>query len=238
MGLFWIVLFMLAVPIGLPVVDAILLAILLAAAPSVAMAQVPLIGEAPVERMPAYWGSIVTLWVLGTASWLVGTRMEGPAAVGLVAMSPVALVSWSVGLTAGGLAAIVLFRQVGIWAGEGNQDVLGQLLPRTPRERSVFAILSLAAGGGEEMAYRGYAIPVLTPLIGVTGAALLTTVVFGLLHAYQGPLGVVRTGVLGGVLAWGFLASGSLWPAIIAHTLIDLLTGLVFGERLLRTGER
>jgi len=39
--------------------------------------------------------------------------------------------------------------------------------------------------------------------------------------------------VLGGALAWGFLASGSLWPAIVAHALIDVLAGVVLGERLL-----
>jgi membrane protease YdiL (CAAX protease family) len=74
-------------------------------------------------------------------------------------------------------------------------------------------------------------------LIGTFGAAVLTTVVFGILHGYQGRLGILRTGVMGGVLAWGFLASGSLWPPIIAHTLIDLLAGIVFGERLLASRE-
>jgi membrane protease YdiL (CAAX protease family) len=38
---------------------------------------------------------------------------------------------------------------------------------------------------------------------------------------------------MGGFLAWGFLASGSLWPAILAHTAIDLLAGIVLGEKLL-----
>jgi membrane protease YdiL (CAAX protease family) len=61
---------------------------------------------------------------------------------------------------------------------------------------------------------------------------VLTSAVFGVLHAYQGSLGMVRTAVLGGVLAWGFLASGSLWPAIAAHAVIDVVAGTLLADRL------
>ena len=64
-------------------------------------------------------------------------------------------------------------------------------------------------------------------------AAVVSTAVFGIMHAYQGSMGVARTTLMGGVLAWGFLASGSLWPPILAHVLIDVLAGIVLGERLL-----
>jgi len=71
------------------------------------------------------------------------------------------------------------------------------------------------------------------PLFGVPGSVLLTSAVFGVLHGYQGVLGILRTSAMGGMLAWGFLASGSLWPAVVAHTLIDLAAGLWLGDRLL-----
>jgi membrane protease YdiL (CAAX protease family) len=38
---------------------------------------------------------------------------------------------------------------------------------------------------------------------------------------------------MGLVLAWGFIASGSLLPAMIAHTTIDLIAGIVLGDWLL-----
>jgi membrane protease YdiL (CAAX protease family) len=76
-------------------------------------------------------------------------------------------------------------------------------------------------------------IPVLATVMGVGPAVVVSTAVFGIMHGYQGTMGIVRTGLMGAVLAWGFLASGSLWPPILAHTLIDLLVGLVFGDRLL-----
>lgn len=231
--LFCLVQLTLLLLVGMPLVDTILLAVLLVAVPAVAVAQLPLIEGAWVERLPAYWSSIATLALLGTAAWLVGTRLDGPAAIGIVRLPVGSLVAWSMGLAAGGLLTIVLFRQVALWTRAQESPMLRQLLPTNREERSVFALLSVAAGVGEEVAYRGYAIPVLTPLLGVTGAAVLSSAVFGVLHSYQGVLGMLRTAVMGGVLAWGFLASGSLWPAIVAHTLIDLVAGIALGKRLL-----
>ncbi len=231
--LFCLVQPMLLLLIGMPLADTILLAALLVAVPAVAVAQLPLIEGAWVERLPAYWSSIATLALLGTAAWLVGTRLDGPAAIGIVRLPVGSLAAWSMGLAAGGLLTIVLFRQVALWMRAQENPMLRQLLPTNRKERSVFVLLSVAAGVGEEVAYRGYAIPVLTPLLGLAGASVLSSAVFGVLHSYQGVLGMLRTGVMGGVLAWGFLASGSLWPGIIAHTLIDLVAGIVLGERLL-----
>jgi membrane protease YdiL (CAAX protease family) len=231
--LFWVVLGVGARTTDLALVDAILLTVLLVAVPAMSVAQLPLIEGAKIERLPAYWSSITTLWLIGTACWFVGTRDGGAAALGLVGLPGPAFVGWTLGLTVAALVIIVAFRAAAGWMGVPDSPILRQLLPVTPRERSAFALLSLAAGTGEELAYRGYVIPVLAPVLGIGPAAALSTAVFGIMHGYQGTMGIVRTGLMGAVLAWGFLASGSLWPPIIAHTLIDLLVGLVFGDRLL-----
>lgn len=230
---FWVVMLALFLGVGMPLVDSILLAVLLAAVPLLAIAQVPLAQGLEIERLPAYWSSIATLWVLGTACWLVGAREGGPAALGLVWLPVTALVGWTLALTSAGLLLVVVFHAAARLAGVLDSDLLTQLLPVTRKERGVFALLSVAAGVAEELAYRGYVIPVLSPLLGVGAAALLSTAVFGVVHAYQGVLGIVRTAFMGGILAWGFLASGSLLPAIFAHTLIDVVAGIVLGERLL-----
>jgi membrane protease YdiL (CAAX protease family) len=230
---FWLLFAALRLGVGLPTLDAVLLATLLGLVPFAALAQLPLLGEVRVERLPAYWSSIGTIWLLGAACWLVGARDGGPAALGLVRLPVVELLAWSVGLTALGLAIILVFRRISIALGLDDAALLRELLPRSARERRVFVLLSVTAGVGEELAYRGYAIGALSPLLGPAGAAVLTSAVFGVVHGYQGPLGVIRAGLMGGALAWGFLASGSLWPAIVAHTLIDILAGVVLGERLL-----
>jgi membrane protease YdiL (CAAX protease family) len=232
-ALFWVVLLVLVGVAHLPLVDAILLAALLVAVPAFSIAQLPLLRDAWVERLPAYWSSIATLWLLGTASWLAGARLTGPSALGVVGLPPLRFGIWTIGLTAAGLGIILIFRQVAIWTEATESPTLRQLMPRTRQEKGVFALLSIAAGASEELAYRGYSISMLSPLLGVWGAVALTSVVFGVLHGYQGLLGTLRTGLMGATLAWGFLASGSLWPAIVAHTLIDLAAGIALGERLL-----
>ena len=232
-GAFWALVWWLLRGPGYPVVDALLLAVLLAAVPAFSMAQVPLIRGMTIDRLPAYWSSILTLWLLGTGCWLVGSRTDGVEAIGIVVLPVGPMVGWSLVLTAAGMAVILLFRSISSRVGVAETLVLRSLLPRTSRERRVFALLSFAAGTGEELAYRGYAIPMLAPVLGVPGAATVSTLVFGVMHGYQGRLGILRTTLMGGILAWGFLASGSLIPAMIAHTAIDLLAGIVIGDWLL-----
>ena len=232
-ALFWVVLLSLVFWADMLLMVALLVSVLLVVVPSISIAQVPLAEGIRIERLPAYWGSIAGLWLLGTACWLVGSRTWGSVGLGLVALPPLALLAWSAGLTLAGLATILLFRAVAIRTGANESALLRELLPRTGKEKAVFALLSLAAGLAEELAYRAYAIPVLAPLLGAAGAAVLTSVVFGALHAYQGWLGIVRTGTMGGLLAWGFLASGSVVPGMVAHAAIDLLAGIVLGDRLL-----
>jgi membrane protease YdiL (CAAX protease family) len=233
--LFWAVLLGLAYATPVPLVDAILLALLLAAVPTFSVAQIPLIRDVQIERLPAYWSSIITLWLIGTACWFVGTREGGAAALGLGAIPLSKFIGWTVGVTLTSLLIMFAFRQITVMTGGFDSPLLRQLLPRSPEERRLFVALSVAAGSGEELAYRGYAIPLLTPLIGLPGAAVLTTLVFGIMHGYQGWLGIARTTIMGGVLAYAFIASGSLWPPIAAHILIDVFAGITLGERLLVT---
>ena len=217
---------------GLPPPDAVLAAVLLVGLPARALAELRLsVAALELDRIPAYASSIVALLLVGGASWLVGTR-DGGAGVGLEPLATGALVTWTVGLTGAGFGVTLAFRTLTLRLGRSDPPLLHLLLPRTGAEKLVFAGLSVSAGVGEELAYRGFLILALAPVAGTVGAALLSTVVFGIIHAYQGTIGIARTGALGGVLAWGFLASGSLWPPILAHTLIDLLAGLVFAERL------
>jgi membrane protease YdiL (CAAX protease family) len=116
-----------------------------------------------------------------------------------------------------------------------ESPLLEELIPRSGLEKVVFALLSFSAGFGEEIAFRGYALSSLSPFLGGGwGAALFTSTVFGILHAYQGPVGMARTTVLGFLLAVSFVVTGSLWPAITAHVALDLLGGLVWGNRLTR----
>ena len=99
------------------------------------------------------------------------------------------------------------------------------LLPRSPLERRLFAVVGVTAGVCEEWLYRGFFLAVVAAVApGLPGAVLvvLAALAFGVAHAYQGLPGVVATGVLGGVLAAVYLSSGSLLLPVLLHALIDL----------------
>ncbi len=219
--------------LGISWLDAGVLGFILALMPVLSVAQVRLLGEVEVERIPVYLSSFVTLLVLGALCGVVGGWQGGPAALGLSALSVPAMAGWTLGLTGGGLGVLFAFRRIALVLGLSEAPIVEALIPRTPVERKAFAVLSVAAGVGEEIAYRGYGISLLAPLMGAGGAVALTSVVFGVLHAYQGAWGMVRAGLLGALLAWGFLASGSLWPAVLAHALLDILAGLFLADRLM-----
>ena len=82
----------------------------------------------------------------------------------------------------------------------------------------------------EEFLFRGYLMNRLVDLQGkqtklVWGIALVgQAIIFGLVHAYQSPIGMFKVGVIGLVLGLAYLIVGrKLWPLILAHGLIDSL---------------
>ncbi len=103
------------------------------------------------------------------------------------------------------------------------------LLPQSAWETVVFSlVLSPAAGVGEEVIYRGFLQWLITAATGDPISAVATqAVLFGMAHLYQGGIGILRTFTIGLVLGWGTLVSGSLVPAIVAHTLLDIASGIV-----------
>ncbi|HEX9887242.1 MAG TPA: type II CAAX endopeptidase family protein [Longimicrobiales bacterium] len=225
---------------GLPVLDAVFLALLLELMPVLAVAQIPLARSAPLERMPAYLGSAVTILVLGSVALGLGLRAGGGAGLGLDPFPPAgSLLVWTAGVTLSVGILVGVFHVAGRLLDLDETSLLLALIPRTRRERLAFVGLSVAAGLGEEITFRGYAIPTLAPFVGGEWpAAVLTCLSFGVLHAYQGPVGMVRTFFLGFLLAASFLILGTLWPAIIAHILVDLVGGLWLGPWLVRARDR
>lgn len=101
------------------------------------------------------------------------------------------------------------------------------LMPRNTAETGWATLLALNAGLSEEVFFR-----LLLPLLlsGLFHNALLafalTTILFGLIHFYQGAAGIFITTLVGAALACLYLWTGNLWVAIAVHAGIDLL-GLV-----------
>jgi len=97
------------------------------------------------------------------------------------------------------------------------------LLPRTRGELRYGAALSVSAGVFEELLFR-LGLPAL--VVAVTGDAIVAflgaTLLFGVLHLYQGPLGILFSTVLGAVFLALYLVTGSILVPIVLHALVDL----------------
>jgi len=211
--------------IGLP-----LLMILL---PALALAQAPLLEGERLERSVVYRGSMAAILALGVLSLLLAMPSPGLDAIGIRPLALPAFVAWTTGMTAAGMLLVGLSSRVGSPAAGPRDRLLLHLLPRTGREKRLFAGLSLSAGVGEELAFRGYALAALQLLfLPPWTAAVATSAAFGMMHAYQGMAGILRTALVGVVLAGSVLQTGSLLPAMAAHALVDLGAGLVLGPRL------
>ena len=185
--------------------------------------------ELPV--VPVYLSSVVVIWGIGAAAvwaaWRSGMPLER---LGLVLVDPVTGLVWTGGLTALAIAVLAGGRLLG----RREMPLLERLLPRTSTERALFVLLSISAGVGEELAFRGFLIPALQMASGSTAlAVVVSSLAFGMLHGYQGPVGVLRAAGLGALLAAPLLATGSLYPSMAAHALYDVIVGLLMADWLL-----
>jgi len=109
---------------------------------------------------------------------------------------------------------------------------LASLAPQTPREDRLFDMVSITAGVCEEILYRGLLLATLVSLVGTWPAVAITSLIFGIGHAYQGYSGIAKTGLVGLVLALFTVFSGSLYIAMVLHAVIDLTSGRIMGRAL------
>jgi len=110
-------------------------------------------------------------------------------------------------------------------------EQIGVLVPDSIEEHRWFACVSVGAGIAEELAYRGflfYYFSVYLPQMHSPGIVLLAALIFGLGHLYQGWQGVVKTALVGLILAGFYLVTGSLLLPIVLHALTDLQISLIF----------
>jgi len=83
----------------------------------------------------------------------------------------------------------------------------------------------LFVGFYEELLARGFLLDRCRILLGGDwGPVLLSSLLFGLGHAYQGWMGILQTAMVGVVLAAFTLRWGTLWPAIFAHALLNTVS--------------
>lgn len=100
----------------------------------------------------------------------------------------------------------------------------GKMLPGTEMEKRYWFFISTTAGLVEELIYRGFLLFLLGrlfPGIPFLVCILVSAVLFGLAHSYQGPAGVLKTGIAGLFFMLVYVSTGSLLPGILLHFLMD-----------------
>lgn len=81
----------------------------------------------------------------------------------------------------------------------------------------------------EEIIFRGFIINSLNEIFGnnswSTGmAVVVSSFIFGLLHAYQGLTGIIITGSVGLIFGLAYILNGRrIWPLIIVHGVVDTI---------------
>jgi uncharacterized protein len=111
--------------------------------------------------------------------------------------------------------------------GEGDR----LLIPDTTRERPWFGAVSVGAGISEELAFRGfllYYFSLYLPQMNAVEKVVLSALVFGFAHLYQGWRGVIGTAIVGGIFGALYVLTGSLLLPMAVHATTDLRGLLIF----------
>lgn len=186
-----------------------------------------------------YYSNGGLLWVLALVVvavwWFSGRDL---ATLGL-SFTPwhFSFLGWGILGIFGALYFTDLFMEVGSQRGrrqtgeEMRRDL--SFLPANWREYGHYMFLAVSAGICEEIVFRGYFIRYFQVVLGqeslllVGLSLLLPALMFGISHLYQGWEAVVKIVSMALMFGAFFVLTGTLWPLIVFHAVIDLLGGLV-----------
>lgn len=182
------------------------------------------------DRIALYQRTMLFAWLL-LAFVLAGVRWHGSS---LHAVLGERWRSMNAFLRDFGIALVFLIVSIGIgslidsFLGHVDNPATQRIFPQGRVEYWYWIALSISAGICEEAIYRGYLQRQFIALTrNVPAGIFLSGILFGAAHSYQGvrhavPIGIL--GVLGGLLAYW---CKSVRPGMIAHTLQDLIGGLM-----------
>lgn len=123
------------------------------------------------------------------------------------------------------IASSLVLRRKGDHVVQRLFKMAGAILPFTAQERWTFAAIAVGAGFSEELLFRGFLIDYLSrnlPGVDTWALVLISSVVFGFAHLYQGWRGTLLTGVLGVAFGMLYTISGSLLAPVAIHAAVDL----------------
>lgn len=183
------------------------------------------------ERLGLYASTIAFQWVaVAVVAWRAWVNGLTASQLGLTIHERSRILAASI---IGALVIAALqwlnLRRVGRLSVEARgslQPLAERILPQSTVELLPYLALAITAGLCEEFLYRGFAMAVLLHVgLQAWAVVLLSSVLFGLAHSYQGRSGIVMTLVIGLILGTSRLAYGSVVPAIFWHSAVDVVAG-------------
>lgn len=192
------------------------------------------------ERLSLYASTIGFQWLAAAAvAWRAWARGLSLEQLGLVVQGRWRiLIAAIVGAaTLGGLQWLNL-RRIGRSPGKAREfmQVLAErILPQSHLELVPFLALAGTAGICEEFLYRGFAMAAFTRAgLPSWSVVLLSSVLFGLAHIYQGRGGLLSTLVIGTVFGTARIAYDGLFPVMLWHFAVDAVAGVAGPKYLVR----
>ena len=192
------------------------------------------------EKLVLYGTTIAFQWImLGVVAWRALARGLSQTELGLMRGLDVSIVLWSI-IGAIGVCTFQWFnlRRLGQLSGpvpDMMRKLSERLLPQNPVESAPYAALAVTAGVCEEFVYRGFVMAALRQTgMGTWLVLTISSVLFGLAHAYQGKSGIAGTTLMGLVFGASRIVTVSLVPAAVWHAAVDLIAG-VAGPRFLNS---
>ena len=118
---------------------------------------------------------------------------------------------------------------------KSNYDaiIFNVMIPRTKTEKTAFLFLAASAGVCEEIVWRGFLYFLLLTIfpswpIGIV--IVVGSLIFGAGHFYQGPEGIIKTSIMGGLLGCLYVATGSLLPGMLLHFVVDYSSAFILSD--------
>jgi uncharacterized protein len=216
--------------------DHVLVALILFVLPLRAWWGMRALNAAPAETVPGLrrrlWArALATQWLItALIGYVWWSEHRSPVSLSLVLRPTMGLVGVLVGLVT--IVSLVVRQRARI-AQEPELQVsvreqlasVSRLMPHSDAEFAGFAALAVTAGVCEEVMFRGFLTWYLAHFLPLPAAAAVQIAVFGLAHLYQGRSGILKTGLVGAFFTGLVWVSGSLFPAMLIHALMDLHAG-------------
>jgi uncharacterized protein len=195
------------------------------------------------ERIVLYGTTITFQWILlGVVAWRGLARGLTAAELGLARDGTIELVFLSLaGAVLLGALQWLNLRRVSRMTGpvpDFMRRLAERLLPCKPVEFAPYCALAVTAGVCEEFLYRGFAMAALIR-VGIVpwAVVMISSILFGLAHAYQGKSGIAGTMVMGLLLGTSRLLWGSLAPLMMWHVAVDVVAGIAGPKYFFRGSE-